>query len=607
MTNINRIYNVVGVDTQQMDSRKLNGLHYSLNEKLIKLDSSKYYRFVKAGNCVFMQSNDDDANNIFDAQEVSASAYCEYLFDMDNVYNDQDSESFFHIINNSVFMYARIVNFNSCRINDLGSIGDYVISVRRMADSQSKTKLDFGRNQHSSSFGEAKADHEGEGAYNENDELLKSVIRGEESLFKTESFFFVKGQTLEDANFKMRELVRSCNTRGIKVFIENVGAKYCLENLSGLYAPEFINSFTLQSSLVASMIPVHVDMLYDYGIRLLSQYNSEMFYDLFHNLNLNYNCIVAGPSGSGKSFLIGGMCYFYMQKGINVVNIERGDSMKKIARIKDSIDLLECFNPLFSKDPKYLYEFIIAMMGDTDFNKKDKGRLFLFLREADLSSINNLSSLVDLLDSDFPEIKYSAVFIEDYVTDRELVPSSFSRVNIEELSDEVLSPFIIFVLEYMEQLEGRTMLFLDEVHHLLKKNKDYVEKKYREGRKKNHAILSATHDIDEFLCDPVGKVLEKCSFTKIIFNQAVSPKEGLTEFDCENINLAKTVPGLCSEFYLKTESFAKICRYVATPFLYEALTSNADDNERQNRYIESRKDFLSYTDALSEYVERKYV
>jgi type IV secretory pathway VirB4 component len=608
MEDIDRIYSVTGIDSEQLNEDSLLKLIGDYNEKLIQLSSDHYYRFVKISGEIFCQSNSPEIMSTFEGQEVTPSYYCEKSFGMEDVYtSDEGLHDNHHSINTSVFSYVRVLGFKSCSFGELMGIGDYLINFRRLTDGTSKSKLEFGRSQHSSSFSESKANHEGENAYTQNDDILRAVIEGREALFSTELFFIARGASLEESQSEVFRIVRECKRKGIEVLIETMGSKYCIENYSLATEPEFINSFSLNSSFLVNLIPIHRDRLLDKGFDLYSKSGNLIQYDLFHYSNLNYNAVVAGPSGSGKTFFIGAVCLHYYRQGVNVLNIERGDSMLKLGTISNATNLLNCFNPLFSKNREYLYQFLLSNIPDNEISKKEKGRLKITIEDLELTGIDTFDEFLDLLDKDFPELRYYMIFLKPYISNEKLELNSFSHVNIESLPDDVLAPFIIFVLEYMDSLKGRTILFLDEVHSLLKKNKQFVEMKYREGRKKNQGILSATHDVNEFTSDPVGQVIFKCSHTKIVFNQGVYPQEGITQFQCDKISQAKTVPGQYSEFVLMSENFTKAVRYFSTPYEYEVLTTNAVDNERINEWVKDRLGIMSYEEALRQYVEVKYV
>ncbi|OUS00323.1 hypothetical protein A9Q84_00285 [Halobacteriovorax marinus] len=602
-----RILKLNGTDLEQLNNDELFNFVMEMNTSIMELNPNCFYRMVYFEDETYMSSNDENVNDFFHGTDVTSSMYCSHLFDLEDIYTNDPVKDNYAFINNKVFKFIRIVEMKSTMLNELSNLGDYFINFKRISDSVAKGKLEMGRSQHTSSFSEKSRDIVGESSYHANEQMLEDVVHGKQALFSVECSLIISGESIDEVNTKIKSIIPECTRRGFKIILETVGIDYALENIAiAEKEPAWINSFPVNSKLLINLLPLHLDKLYPEGMRFYSQSGKGIFYDIFDNQNINYNVIVAGPSGSGKSFTIGAICYFQFMNNVKIINIERGDSMGKLGKLTGGVDLLTRFNPMMFKNTTFLKEFILSSIPEAEITKKEKGRLHFAIEEIDLSNINTFEILLDELDHFINDIKYYFFGILPYLSDEIFEFQDFSHVNIESLPEDVIAPFIIFVMEYVENLKGRRVLFLDEVHFLLKKNPEFVEQKFREARKKDMGIMAATHDFDEFIKSEVGKIIENCANTKILFNQACSVNEQLNSFDVENIKRCKTRIGEYSEFYLKTENFNKIVRYFSNPREYEVLTTNPLDNQRMDKFFEGRSDYFSFTETLDRWVEYKY-
>jgi type IV secretory pathway VirB4 component len=91
--------------------------------------------------------------------------------------------------------------------------------------------------------------------------------------------------------------------------------------------------------------------------------------------------VISGISGSGKSVLAQKLAHDGIQKGRNVVVLDRGESFRFLALYHDANIFSEKFNPLQFRDPEYLQEFILSFVPESEITHKCRGRIYKRIKE----------------------------------------------------------------------------------------------------------------------------------------------------------------------------------------------------------------------------------
>ena len=601
------LYKINTPDLEQFKSQSLQNFVHRVNEGLINLDSDNNFRIVHFNGESFIQTKELISDFPLELEEVSREKYSQLIFGQNDIFSDEwDGENCF-LANNRIFKFIRILEMKDTDLNFLGQFSNFVLNFKKVENSIASAKADSKRSVNLSSLNNQKRDIKAERAYLSNEEVIGKIEDGKESIFHVDISIVACSDTHQKVNFEFDFLIKECRKRGIRFLVETVGIPYCVDNL--LLSDDFslVNSFPVNSLFLVNLLPLHKDQLHKSGVPLQSVSGSDIYYDMFNKGNINFNAIFVGPTGSGKSFLAGALCeHEFRTNGTKIVIIEKGSSYKKLNKRVGGVDLFNKFNPMLFKNVTFLRGFILSFYPDDVATKKISGRLLLELKKIDLNKVGNFSSLLENLDESFSDLKYYTADSLNYIQDDILDLDDFAYADLESIPKTVLRPFILFVIEYVESLSGRRILFLDEVHYLFKNNPDFVEEKYREARKKGWGVWSATHDLTEFLDSPIGKVIFTCSYTKIVFNHSVESRMEIDQEKIQKINSTETIVGSHSEFLLWNERNSKVCQYRSTPFQYEILTTNDLEVAQQEEFFRDREPIFGFNETMEKFVEAKY-
>ena len=156
-------------------------------------------------------------------------------------------------------------------------------------------------------------------------------------------------------------------------------------------------------------------------------------------------------------------------------------------------------------------------------------------------------------------------------------------------------------------LEGKKIILMDECHHLLENNVEFVGRMFIELRKQMVAPIALTQNYDDFLNSKIGRVIAVNSFNKIFFRQEIASSDFVTDFDKKKISSLVTKKGEYSEFYLKTSVNRKILRYLPSELEYELFTSDYEENLRQQAFFEHlTKVGFDFNKIIEAWVRIKY-
>ncbi|MFQ5650326.1 MAG: VirB4 family type IV secretion system protein [bacterium] len=131
------------------------------------------------------------------------------------------------------------------------------------------------------------------------------------------------------------------------------------------------------------------------GVPLINTNDAPVYYDLFSTENANYNSLIVGPSGKGKSFFCNSLIFNYIAQGVQVIALDLSGSYKPLADVLRSdyiqidrrkpnyLDPFHYFNPLshqhdspeYLETLTYLQSFLNLMVkeeSDTKYMSKDK-------------------------------------------------------------------------------------------------------------------------------------------------------------------------------------------------------------------------------------------
>ena len=367
-------------------------------------------------------------------------------------------------------------------------------------------------------------------------------------------------------------------------------------------------------------------------------------FDVFDS-HSNFNGLISGRSGAGKSFLINHLAVAYLQKGYDIVIFDSGYSHAKLGKILGrhidlNLDKPISINPFALVRNKFdldeyldsLKDFICGITNISADSKKYKfyadgiGQAIIDLWHIHKDKLE-LSHFIDKFnDNNFIDISNAIkAFNENYGDFFKSEPeidfnNAYTVVEISNLNNApILRDAIIFAL-YMHIFKKihnketkKTVCFMDEYQKYL--NSDFIggviERAYRGFRRHDASIIVSIQGFDDIFMNGrinhQGRIILENSAWKIFFNQT---KESINAL--RSMGIIKVNPHVLEDFVLlnnshkpyysvallstptdKGNSIVKI--KPADEFMYYVFSSSASDNAEINKHFPKGMDMKNAT------------
>ncbi|MCB0272940.1 MAG: hypothetical protein KDD46_07990 [Bdellovibrionales bacterium] len=384
-------------------------------------------------------------------------------------------------------------------------------------------------------------------------------------------------------------------------------------------------------------------------ILMRNRFNGLISYNPFAPHLPNYNGIISGTSGSGKSFFTSHLTKPFIAQNVRVIFIDIGGSYKRIIDCFKgqyySLDTSVSLNPLLPSSivvngdtvspwsVKAMMEILSNMMMDNDRsgniheenlllsncltdlykNKKDPilSDLLDTMRDASSKLIQSSPFEAELLNNLTKKLKY---WVEGPYGS---VFNAQSSINMDEKLigfdlkglPEDIRPHIFLILSswidfIVFQETGKKIIVFDEAWELIEFASPLMEGLYRKSRKNNASIIAAAQSYSDFLDSPIAKAIVGSSSTKYILKvgentQPIAESLDLSEIDVQNILSLQKVPGYFSEVFIKHGEKKFVSRIVPTPLEYWTSTTDPKDLKIERTFRE-KLPHLSTMQALIE-------
>lgn len=505
--------------------------------------------------------------------------------------------------------YLRLINLYEFSKNLMPSklmdYGDYCVFVKRLDPATSKRRVNTQRKLHHSNLYSNLRNLESEQSFVEAENITEAMMEGVENLFEVEAWFILKADSLIELNQRTKELITFLKQAEITPYIESEGLYELFPTLLPSTTPKFKRSHQTPTSYLVNILPLKHDQIHESGIEFLSSRGNAVYFNLFDESALNFNLLLSGQSGAGKSMIAQKILVEELANDATAIVLDLGNSFNKTAKYYGGESLSLSFNPLQFKSPHYLKEFIISVIPKNELSAKLEGKIFSIINE-NLNRVKNFKELILLIAdeiSDF-ELYFSELweFFDDKIRDL----SKFTYVDTSLYPDKIKAPLIIFLIEAFNHLEGRRLFVFDEVWQFLSNNAEYIAECFRTFRKSGASAIAISQGIDDFSMTDMGKVIAKLCSTKILFQQTIDTSSEINGFDVEKIKSLSTKRKEYSEFYIKTEHHRKIARFYPTALEYELYTSNHNDRQSFDRFHAHYVEFFPFPEIMDRYVDFKY-
>lgn len=485
--------------------------------------------------------------------------------------------------------------------NEALSFPDFVMNLKKIPKIEAKNKVNLKRKLHFSSLFKGMRDLDSENAYYEAENLLDEIGTDSKALFECEFYFLLRGKTKSELDLITERTLKDFKGKNAALMTEEKGLSYLYQALVPGVPASFKRKIQLPSDFVSYLIPFQRDHILTEGMELKSRAGKSVFVDVFYEGALNYNCLITGSSGQGKSMLANKLLMHELSRGTKAMILDLGNSFHKNALFHEGVVLSEKFNPLQFKNPRYLKEFVLAVM-DEKLGKKEEGRLFEVITNA---RFENFDEFLGVLEEHFPGISFYFKEILSCFTDEVLPLHSFNYCDFSRYPENLKAPLIIYLIEYFKNLEGKKIFIFDECWHLLLKNADYIAECFRTFRKHQASAIAISQNLDDFSGSQLGRVIIQNTYFKFLFKQALVESEFIDTTSKNLLDQIQSKKGVYSEFLYFTEVHKKPLRFRPDPLEYELFTSDRGDLNKFDAYMKDKGRFLDFKEAIQNFTEIK--
>jgi hypothetical protein len=565
-----------------------------------------YYKFYSLSEKIYLETNYDGELNIPETKLVKIEAPNELIIGLGRAYAESVLESDYVKVNGTYFRLVNLYEFSKGLMpSELMDYGDYCVFLKRLDPTISKRKVNIQRKLHHSNLHSHIRNIESETSFTEAEKITEAMINGEESLFKAEAWFIIMASTEEELNIKTNQVIQRLKQIEAEPLIETVGLRSLFLSILFGVKPTFKRTHEPPTSYVVNMLPMIRDHLHEEGISLSSMRGNEIFFNLFDDSALNFNVLISGQSGTGKSMIAQKILKEEVQNGSSAIVLDLGNSFKKTVNYLGGESLSKSFNPLQFKSPHYLKELIVSVIPENELSSKIEGKIFSLVSEHAISC-KSFRELITKLSLEIPDLDLYFSELWEFFDSETRSLSKLTYVDTSLYPDKIKAPLIIYLIECFKHLEGRRIFIFDEVWSFLNKNADYITECFRTFRKHGASAIAISQGLEDFIQTPLGLAIAQNSFTKFYFNQSITTSSFIDSFDHFRIKELMTKKGSHSEFYLKSEVSRKQIHFHPTYLEYELFTSNYEDNLIFEAFLEENKKIFKFWEVLDRYVHFKY-
>ena len=492
---------------------------------------------------------------------------------------------------------------------------------RRMAHSLSQTK----QGQVSNLEGEAKL--------SATEELIRELIDTGQKIFLTQLSVIVREDNNKDGirrlNQKTREVLSQFKKlSGAEGVHETVGSwKIFKTNLP--FAPvQLERGKRLKTNNLVDFMPL-------YGTRRGDETPQVILYNRdggllsvnAHDAGLgNFNSLITGSSGSGKSFFNNCMLFQQIARGTKVFVIDIGGSYKKLTtllngqyfevslsekyainpfaisnvqlgpsneKIKSLVSIIEQMisdseNKLGKLD-KVLIEKTLAETFEKAKSRKKSPVLSDFKKECEASSEPELKKIAKLLYVWTGDSPYGKLLDRESELSTNSIITAFDLKGLSQYPD-LQAVMILLITNYiLDQVENERSIpkriLLDEAWQHLQSPAatSFMEYAARTFRKTGSGISFITQGVEEIVASPIASAILNNTSTKVIMQQRgdLEVLKNTLRLNSQEVSLIQSLEqrkGVFSEAFFIEGDHRQVIRIYPTPMEYWVSTSDSRDN-----------------------------
>lgn len=531
------------------------------------------------------------------------------------------------------------------------------VQSKELSQLQTKRKMAHSM---SMSHGGRATDLESEAQLNATEDLLREIINTGQKILYTQVAILIRAEDQDELELKTRTVLAK--------FRELNGAEGIVETVSGLPAwktilpcgtTKMLRPKRIKTDNLSDLLPIYQDYTGD-GVKPICLFRNRsgglISYDPFDSRLPNYNSLVTGSSGSGKSFLNNLVLLQYMTQKPMVYIIDIGGSYRKICEFFNGqyieISPPKDANPVAGINPMLLPEgeskpspqklkFLLAMLEsilvDQDGDKLPKlqkslleeALIQVYERTAGTPTLSDLTR--HLAASKEQELKSFAKMLFPWTDTRPYgrmldrkdgldLTRDFVVFDLKGLSAYpdlqsvmilIITDFILGKVEAKGESQGRRkQILMDECWELLKSqaSSSFMEYCVRTLRKTGSSITFITQGLDEIMASPIGGALLANTASKFILLQRgdLEPIRKILKLNDQEMALIGSLrqqKGAYSEAFLIYNENRTVIRATPTPVEYWLATSDATDNARIEE-VRRENPALSLRQVIADFAEK---
>lgn len=499
--------------------------------------------------------------------------------------------------------------------------------------------------------GNKASDLESETKLSSTEELIRELLSSGQRIYAAQMSLTLRAPANDEGTKKLNRQVREVLARfralqGAEGLEESVGAWKIFKGDLPCAPMKLERAKKFKTNNLVDFIPIYGPREGDDDPAVIfrNRMNGLVSFNPFDSKLTNYNALVTGSSGAGKSFLNNCILAQELARGLRVFIIDIGGSYKKLTESLDGqyldMDLSDQYriNPFDIPDPslepsnqklKSLLAVIESMVVEDERSKLskldrvllEKAIIELYEEKRKTNSVPVLSELTErLTKSKEPSMIELAKILFMWTGNRpygklldghgslrtDAPICTFDLKGLSQFPDLQSVMILIltdFILTQVEQDKvNKKRIILDEAWQLLKSNAaaGFMEYCARTLRKTGSGITFITQGVEEIVESPIGPAIMNNTATKFILLQRGDSEilKNALKLNSQELNLIFSLEqrkGEFSEGFMIEGDHRQVIRIYPSPFEYWLSTSDASDN----RYIqELRESGLSLVEAI---------
>lgn len=501
--------------------------------------------------------------------------------------------------------------------------------------------------------GNKASDLESETKLSSTEELIRELLNSGQRIYANQMTIVLKAPANAEGNKNLNRQAREVLSRfralqGAEGLEETVGSWKILKGNLPAAPMSLERARKIKTNNLADFLPVYGPREGDKDPAVIfrNRLNGLVSFNPFDPNLPNYNALVTGSSGAGKSFLNNCILMQELARNLRVFIIDIGGSYKKLTEslggqylevnLSDQYRLnpFDLANP--SEEPsnqklKSLLAIIESMVSENDDSKLakldrvllEKAIIELYAEKRIKAEVPTLSNLADALSkSQEPSLVSISKMLFTWTGNRPYgklldglgslrTDASICTFDLKGLSSypDLQSVMILiltdFILTQVEQDKvNKKRIILDEAWQLLKSQAaaNFMEYCARTLRKSGSGITFITQGVEEIVASPIGPPILNNTATKFVMLQRGDSEilARALKLNSQELSLIASLEqrkGEFSEGFMIEGDHRQVVRIFPSPFEYWLSTSDAGDN----KYLNELKDKgMSLEQAIDE-------